>query len=136
LALLYVAALRHPIPTVRIRAVTPTMNYAVIAIEGRVKYRPYAARDSNGVNYASIVLDDGTGTIAVFAGRSVAGRWAESESWPQRGDRVSAVGAVSLSAQGRLRLRLNSERQIRLVAGNEGATGERPAEEDPDREHP
>jgi hypothetical protein len=133
LALLYMAAVRHPVPVVRIGDLGPTMNYAVVKIGGVAGAAPYIARDSDPPDYVSFPVDDGTGRITVFAGKPLAARLVAQSLLPARGDALQVTGTLALNAGGKFKLRLQSAAQLKVAsaatggqstAGSSGREGE------------
>ena len=122
LILLYLYSLDRDIPSVRIREITPAMNFACVRIEGEVTGDAYIFR-SGGIVFN---LRDSSGEIAVMGGRAQAEALASAGKIPRRGDRAEVTGTLSAGAgqepklrmQSAARLVLNRKRAVRLPTEN------------------
>ena len=113
---LYLMVRNREIPVVKISEITPTMNFAYVRVAGRVISDTRVYREGDRVQSLGFVVDDGTGEIAVRAYRAVARELLSSNIFPRMGDRVTVAGSLSVSADDRILLRLQSPRQLHLEA--------------------
>lgn len=96
LCLLHLYARSRELPVVRIAEISPVMNFANVRIAGTLESGARKLR-SGSVLY---VVDDGTGTIAVFADSA-----SEGGSLPPGGSRVEVSGNLSVGAGNEIRMR-------------------------------
>ena len=68
------------------------------------------------MNAISVTLGDGTGQLRLQADGPVALALAKTPGIPAKGTRVEAFGTLSVSSQGLPRLRLQTVRQLRVIA--------------------
>lgn len=98
LLLLQLYAKNRERPLIPIDRITPVMNFASVRVEGVLKADARKLR-SGAVLY---VLDDGTGTLAVFANDAPTGKL------PRAGSRVSIIGNLSVGAGNEVRMQARS----------------------------
>lgn len=98
LLLLQLYARNRERPLITIDRITPIMNFASVRVEGVLESDARALR-SGSVLY---VLDDGTGTLAVFANEVL------SAKLPKAGSRVSITGNLSVGAGNEVRMQARS----------------------------
>jgi RecJ-like exonuclease len=110
LILLYLYSVNRDIPSVRAGELSPTMNFATVRMSGGVTRDAYLFK-SGGVVFD---VDDGSGIITVMGGRAQAAALKAENCLPRRGDRVEAVGRLSIRAGEETVLRLYSTDQLRL----------------------
>ncbi len=110
LILLYLFSVNRDIPLVRIGDITPAMNFAYVRIAGEVTSDAYVFQ-SGGVVFN---LKDGSGEISVMGGRTQADALETSGRLPGRGDRAEVAGCLSVSADQKVKLRLQSAGQLVL----------------------
>lgn len=108
LAFLYFAAVSRELPVIEIADITPMMNFAHVRISGTVERAAFVGRRDDKVDYISFTIDDGTGRIPVAAYKDVAEIMAIRKVIPKKGADVDVSGTLSVSANGVMRLRLQS----------------------------
>jgi len=113
LLFLYVMARYREVPLVQIGDITPLMNYATVRVAGTVDRKPYVSKRKGKVDYVSFLVDDGTGALRVSADREVARMLVARDLLPQRGQRVDVTGRLSVTADGRQKLRIQSAGQVK-----------------------
>ena len=113
LLFLYLAATHRDIPVIRIGEIGPTMNFAYVRVVGSVKKSPYVAKEDGEVDYVSFLVSDGSGSIRAAAYGDVARKLVDANRLPEKGERVDVAGSLSVTADGRTRLRLQSPAQLR-----------------------
>ncbi len=112
LAGLWLFAAGREAPVVAIGDIAPVMNFAPVAVEGRVPRAPTVRRSYGRAEYVGFTIDDGTGAIrATLYGRA-AREAADSGRLPAAGARVRVGGTLDVSAAGDPRLRVHSVGQI------------------------
>jgi DNA/RNA endonuclease YhcR with UshA esterase domain len=106
LFLLQLYARHRELPLVAIGDVSPAMNFATVRIRGMLESDARRLR-SGSVLY---VVDDGTGTIAVFADAR------DAEALPKAGSQVLVSGNLSVGAGNEIRMRAQSAEHVVLEA--------------------
>lgn len=96
LLLLQLWANQRDVPLVEIDQIAPKMNYRTIRVEG-VLETAARAMSSGAVLY---VVNDGTGTLAVFSNEI------PEEALPRAGSRVTATGNLSIGVGHQVRLQV------------------------------
>lgn len=91
LALLWVAAVRLPLPHISIGQASATMNFAYVEIAGQVVRGPTYNPDSQSLSFT--VADD-TGEMRVWAFRDVVENLCAAGRVPGLGDRVNVAGTL------------------------------------------
>lgn len=114
LLFLYLMVRHREIPLVKIGEITPTMNFAYVRVQGRVVSDARVYREGDRVQGLGFVVDDGTGEIGVRAYRAAARELLEKNIFPRMGDAVTVAGSLSVSADDRILLRLQSPEQLQL----------------------
>ena len=94
-------------PEVEAGSLTPMMNFACVRVSGRVVRNAYLGEDNDIVSCLSFFLDDGTGEVRVAAYGQVACDLAAGRV-PAAGDILSAEGPLTVTAEGKPRLRLRA----------------------------
>ena len=105
LAFLYLAARRRETPLIRIGDITPMMSFAGVRVAGTVGNAAYVKRTGNAVEYLAFHINDGTGDLQVGASGDMARRLVEENRVPGKGDGVELTGTLSVSGDGKIRLR-------------------------------
>jgi len=130
LVFLYLMARAKETPAVRIGEISPAMNFATVRVSGVVS--GVFVGDENGrINYVSFYLADPSGELQVKAYRGVAAALAGKGRVPARGSSVEVTGNLRVAADGKIRLFLLAEDQLRgstnaWAAGGDGSAGRRP----------
>jgi hypothetical protein len=106
LALLYAMARLRPSEQVAIGSIGPRMQYASVRVCGTVTRKPYVSRHSNGVDYVSLLINDGSGSLRAMARGPVAGAIVAGDRLPRKGEEVEVGGRLSVSADGARNLRI------------------------------
>lgn len=117
---LLATAIRSEPPAIKIGEISPKMNFGYVRVAGRVMSEPRVFREGGEVASISVTLGDGTGQLRLQADGPVALALAKAPGIPGRGTRVEAAGTLSVSSQGPPRLRLQTARQLRVVAEEGG----------------
>lgn len=115
LACLYLMARQTGTPVIRISQITPMMNFASVRVAGIVKNNPYIKRKGEDVEYLAFTVSDGTGDLQVSVSREMARKLVEEKRVPGKGDEVELAGSLSVSGDGRIRLRAS-----RLISAERG----------------
>ncbi|MCF7838907.1 MAG: OB-fold nucleic acid binding domain-containing protein, partial [Candidatus Marinimicrobia bacterium] len=134
LYLLYLMAINRDIEQVWVGEITPMMNFAYVRIAGVVDSEPRIFQRSGRVEGLRFDVDDGTGTLSVSAYRQQAEEIVAAGQVPRSGDQVEVVGSLSVSADDRTLLRLQSLEGLRIVRAETPAA--RIADLRPDHEGP
>ena len=92
LALLYTMARLRPSEQVAIGSIGPRMQYASVRVCGTVTRKPYVSGHSNGVDYVSLLINDGSGSLRAMARGPVAGAIVEEVA-----EKTGRVPGVSTS---------------------------------------
>jgi len=112
LAFLYFAAISRELPVIQIGDITPMMNFAHVRVSGTVVRDAFVGRRDDAVDYISFTIDDGTGRIPVAAYKKVAEIIMARKVIPTKGADVDVSGTLSVSANGVMRLRLQSAAEM------------------------
>lgn len=120
LACLTLMVRHRELPVVRVASITPMMNFAYVRVVGRVVHAPYVVNRDGQVDYASFLLDDGSGTVRVQTHRKLARRLVETQSLPPEGALVDVAGSLNVSAEDEPRLRLQAQEQMRVLSARDG----------------
>ncbi len=112
LGLLYLMAVHKEIPTIKIGEIKPTMNFAYVRVVGRVSSDARMFKQGGRVKSVRFEVDDGTGEIPVTAYAAQAKELVETKNIPRLGDQVSVAGSLSVSADERILMRLQSPKQL------------------------
>lgn len=115
LGLLYLMATHQELPIVRIGEIKPTMNFAYVRVVGTVAGDPRIFKEAGKVRSLKFTVDDGTGEISVTAFRAQAESLVEQRIVPASGDRVEVAGALSMSADDEVVMRLQIAEHLKLV---------------------
>ena len=110
-ALLLLVYRNNQIKTVQIAEISPTMNFAIVRVQGEIDRAPYMGRkrDSEGrINYLSFRLTSGTNYVRVVAYGDTAEKISRKEPALKKGMYVEVVGRLSIDAR--------KEPQIRILA--------------------
>lgn len=108
LAALWVFAAHRDTPVIAIGRIEPAMNFAPVAVEGRVTRAPVVRRNYGRPEYVGFTIDDGTGTIrAALYGRAARAA-VDSGNLPAAGSSVRVRGTLDVSAAGEPRLRVHA----------------------------
>lgn len=111
LILLYLCSTNRDIPKIKIADITQTMNFACVKISGKVTRSAYIFSSGGFV----FNIDDGSGQIAVFGGKSQANSIKENGLLPRKGDHVEVVGAIHTSSDSTQKLRILSSEQMKIA---------------------
>ncbi|MBP7830337.1 MAG: hypothetical protein KA248_10510 [Kiritimatiellae bacterium] len=114
LGLLYLMATHRELPIVRIAEIKPTMNFAYVRVVGTVADDPRIFKEAGKVRSMRFTVDDGTGEISVTAFRAQAESLVEQRLVPASGDRVEVAGALSLTADDEVVMRLQIAEHLKL----------------------
>ncbi|HOW97141.1 MAG TPA: hypothetical protein P5567_03870 [Kiritimatiellia bacterium] len=114
LGLLYLMATHRELPVVRIGEIKPTMNFAYVRVVGAVSGEPRVFKEAGKVRSLRFSVDDGTGEISVTAFRSQAEALVEQDLVPSPGDRVTVAGALSMTADDDVVMRLQVTEHLQL----------------------
>jgi hypothetical protein len=114
LLFLYLMGRHRDTPLMTIGDITPMMNYATVRISGAVERSPYVSRRGGTVEYLSFQVDDGTGALRVSAEDDVAAELDTRQLTPQRGQHVEVTGRLTVKADGKHQLRLQSAGDVNL----------------------
>ena len=117
---LLATAIRSEPPAIKIREISPRMNFGYVRVAGKVMSEPKVFREGGDVNAISVTIGDGTGQLRLQADGPVALALAKAPGIPGKGTRVEAAGTLSVSSQGLPRLRLQSAMQLRVVVEESG----------------
>ncbi|MDF7806751.1 hypothetical protein P4E94_04820 [Pontiellaceae bacterium B12219] len=98
LFLLQLYAKKSEIPMVSIHQISPVMNFATVRVEGTLESDARNLRSGSQL----YVIDDGTGTLAVFANDSTI------EKLPGAGSRVAVTGNLNVGAGHEVRMQARS----------------------------
>lgn len=115
LVLLYLMSINQEIPVVQIGDIEPTMNFAYVKITGTVIEDARIFEKSGRIQSLRFFIDDGTGEIPVSAYRAQAQALVQENRIPRIGDYVEVAGSLSVSADDRTLLRLQSPEQLSLT---------------------
>ncbi len=74
----------------------PSMNHALVSVRGRIASKPFVKTTAEGVSYASILIDDGSGLIRASLQSDDASLFAARR--PSEGDMFEAVGVLQVQA--------------------------------------
>jgi DNA/RNA endonuclease YhcR with UshA esterase domain len=94
LFLLQLYAQNREIPLVSIHQISPVMNFATVRVEGLLESDARNLRSGSQL----YVIDDGTGTLAVFANEPVIGKL------PRAGSRIAVTGNLNVGAGNEVRM--------------------------------
>lgn len=114
LTFLYGMARQREVPLIRIGDITPMMNFGAVRVAGTVKNNAYTKKKGEAVDFFSFYLHDGTGELQIMVSREVARGLIADGHVPQRGERVELAGTLSVSGDGKARLRA-----LRLIVGEQ-----------------
>ena len=114
LGLLYLMATHRELPVVRIGEIKPTMNFAYVRVVGTVSGEPRVFKEAGKVRSLRFSVDDGTGEISVTAFRSQAEDLVAQDRVPTLGDRVEVAGALSMTADDDVVMRLQVPEHLKL----------------------
>jgi DNA/RNA endonuclease YhcR with UshA esterase domain len=111
LALLWVAAVRLPLPQISIGQASATMNFAYVEIAGQVVRGPTYNPDSRSLSFT--VADD-TGEMRVWAFRNVVEDLRAAGRVPGLGDRVAVAGTLRVREED-ISLILNTPEHLEVM---------------------
>lgn len=106
LTLLYIMAWVGSPEQVSIGSIGPRMQYASVRVCGKVTRKPYISGQSNGVDYVSLLINDGSGSLRAMARGPVACAIVAGDRLPRKGETVEVGGRLSVSADGARNLRI------------------------------
>ena len=115
LGLLYLMAIHRELPVVKIGEIKPTMNFAYVRVVGTVAGDPRIFKEVGKVRSLRFTVDDGTGEISVTAFRSQAEDLVDQHKVPASGDRVEVAGALSITADDDVVMRLQVPEHLILT---------------------
>ncbi len=111
LALLWVAAVRLPLPRISINQASSTMNFAYVEIAGQVVRGPTYNPDSRSLSFT--VADD-TGEMRVWAFRDVVDDLRAAGQIPALGDQVTVAGTLRVREED-VSLTLNAPEHLQVT---------------------
>lgn len=88
--------------------IRPSMNHALVRVEGRIVSEPFASRQLQAPAYVSFLIDDNTGLLRVCMHGEEAARFLAAK--PAPGNRVQVVGSLQVRAGSEPRVYLRSLR--------------------------
>ncbi len=94
------------IPLIRVGGIRPAMNFSTVRVDGVLESDARRLHAGGAIYW----IDDGTGTIAVFAGSP------SGAGLPRAGSRVSAVGSLGVGPDGDIRLQAETV-ELKLLGG-------------------
>ena len=112
---LYMMATHKGIPVIEINEITPMMNFAHVRVIGIVERSAYIAKKAGRVNYLSFSVNDGSGALRIAAYRNVSQKLVEKNLVPPKGVKVDVSGSLSVSAEGKIKLILQTTNQLHVV---------------------
>lgn len=115
LIFLYLMSINKEIPVIQIGDIEPTMNFAYVKITGTVNEDARIYEKSGRIQSLRFFIDDGTGEIPVSAYRAQAQALVQENRIPRIGDYAEVAGSLSVSADDRILLRLQSPEQLFLT---------------------
>ncbi len=113
LAITFFTATRKEPTLTRIGSITPLMNFAQVKIAGTIDKDPYTGENNGTVDYISFPVRDESGQLLVTAHDGVSKSIASSDRPPRKGDRIEASGSLNVSANGKIKLRVQSVNQMK-----------------------
>lgn len=107
-ALLLLVHQNNQVKTVNICEISPTMNFAVVRVQGEVDRAPYLGRKKEGqkIDYLSFRLLSGTNYVRVVAYGDTAEKVYLKRLGLKKGVFVEVVGRLSIDARNEPRLRI------------------------------
>ena len=93
------------------------MNFAKVRIIGSVERSAYIAKKEEKINYLSFLVKDDSGILRVAAYRKVARNLVEKNLVPAKGVKVDISGSLSVAAEGKIKLILQTTNQLHIVDG-------------------
>lgn len=111
LALLWIAAVRLPLPRIPISQASATMNFAYVEIAGQVVRSPTYNPDSRSLSFT---VADNTGEIRVWAFRDVVESLRAAGRVPGLGDQVTVAGTLRVREED-VSLTLNVPEHLRVL---------------------
>jgi hypothetical protein len=114
LLLLYRSSGHTGVPRSRISELTPMMNFARVRVSGRILKDPLIIRRQGKIDYASFLVDDGSGIAQVVAYRNLARRFEDGLRLPARQMEADITGRLRIDGDGRARVYPDTPEQIRL----------------------
>lgn len=123
LAALYCFARHSHPPMVKMSAISPAMNFAVVRVSGQVSGAARFFREGEEVDHVEFSVGDGTNRVRVVAEGTVARALAANGGVPDAGEWVDVTGTLNVSAEAPPRLRLYADGQVcrRPSPSDEGA---------------
>ncbi len=112
---LYLMATHREVPRIRVGDIRPTMNFAYVRVAGLVSSDARIYREGDAVRSLRFTVDDGSGEIPVTAYRAQARELVASGRVPRMGDKVEVAGSLSVAADDRVMMRLQSPDQLILT---------------------
>ena len=112
---LFFATRPYTPPLTDIGEITPGMTYRYVHVTGRVTAPPYIVTDENRITYMSFLLEDPTGHIRVQLSPATAQALAESDDMPWEGAVLNVSGALKLSPEHQIKLRVHRRDQIEAL---------------------
>lgn len=107
LVIIWWAARTRTPPLISLAAITPTMQRAVVTVQGQVLRQPRIHHTAGRPDYLSFPLSDGSNVLYAYAYPPLAGQLVDGGRLPERGARVTATGILTLHDSGAMRLRLD-----------------------------
>lgn len=115
LGLLYLMATHREIPTIQIGEIKQTMNFAYVKVSGTVSSDPRVFKEGGKARSLRFMVDDGSGEISVTAFRTQAQALVDENRLPRAGDRVEVAGALSMSADDEVVMRLQVPEHLKVL---------------------
>jgi RecJ-like exonuclease len=109
LFLLHLYAKNREIPMVSIHQISPIMNFATVRVEGVLESNARTLRSGSQL----YVVDDGTGSLAVFANDPTIGKL------PRAGSRISVTGNLNVGAGNEVRMQARTVEVLDAVVVDE-----------------
>lgn len=115
-ALLLLVYQNNQVKTVDISEISPTMNFAVVRVQGEVDRAPYLGRKKEGqrIDYLSFRLVSGTNYIRVVAYGDTAEKVYLKKLGLKKGVFLEVVGRISIDARNEPRLRILTHNHINI----------------------
>lgn len=123
LGLLYLMTTHRELPLVRVADIKPTMNFAYVRVAGTVSLDARMFKEGGKVRSMRFAVDDGTGEISVTAYRAQAEALVRNNMIPRAGDRIEVAGALSMTANDDVVMRLQLPEHLSLTRAEMPVTG-------------
>jgi hypothetical protein len=106
---------------IKIADLQPAMNGALIRVAGQATGDARTFREAGQLRSLRFTVDDGTGKLAVMADGEQAAQMALFDRIPRAGDTLEVAGRLSIGADGRSTLHLQSGDALKLRRAEKGA---------------